>query len=238
VCGSLKGKLFHATKENTELKQKVVYLAARLEKIVLSEKMIEEDLNRVKETATKSTHKLGVGFERCGDKGGKSAPKFIPTSTYHQVEKTIKSIKAHYPSNPKHSFISKREVCKETPKLREEAFICMFCGRAGHLDEFCFQRKRIEKMCLDYARNSYHDQFIDFRLTLSLVLCLTLFLVLCLSCWENNNQDANPSPPPLPTLEQVLAMQEQMLQIMQQTMVNLHAQPQAPQPPRDRLEKI
>jgi hypothetical protein len=48
---------------------------------------------------------------------------------------------------------------------------------------------------------------------------------------ENNNQDANP-PPPLPlTLEQVLAMLAQMLQ----TMVNLHAQPQAPPPPRDRL---
>jgi subtilase family serine protease len=51
---------------------------------------------------------------------------------------------------------------------------------------------------------------------------------------ENNNHDANPPPPPLPTLEQVLAMQAQMLQTMQQTMVNLHAQPQAPPPLRDR----
>jgi hypothetical protein len=40
MCGSLKGKLFHATKENTELKQEVAYLAARLEKMKLSEKMI------------------------------------------------------------------------------------------------------------------------------------------------------------------------------------------------------
>jgi hypothetical protein len=52
---------------------------------------------------------------------------------------------------------------------------------------------------------------------------------------ENNNQDANLSPPPRLTLEQVLAMQAQMLQTLQQTMVNLHAQPQAPTPPRDRL---
>jgi hypothetical protein len=52
---------------------------------------------------------------------------------------------------------------------------------------------------------------------------------------ENNNQDANPLPPPLLTLEQVLAMQAQMLQTMQQTMVDLHAQPQAPPLPRDRL---
>jgi hypothetical protein len=37
----------------------------------------------------------------------------------------------------------------------------MFCGRADHLDEFCFRCKRIEKKRLDYARNSYHDEFID-----------------------------------------------------------------------------
>jgi hypothetical protein len=38
----------------------------------------------------------------------------------------------------------------------------MFCGHAGHLDEFCFQRKRIEKRRFDYGRNSYRDEFIDF----------------------------------------------------------------------------
>jgi hypothetical protein len=51
---------------------------------------------------------------------------------------------------------------------------------------------------------------------------------------ESNNQEANPLPPPLLTLKQVLAMQAQMLQTMQQTLVNLHAQPQAAPPPRDR----
>jgi hypothetical protein len=44
-------------------------LTARLEKIVLSEKMIEDDLNRIEESATKSTYKLGAGFERCEKKG-------------------------------------------------------------------------------------------------------------------------------------------------------------------------
>jgi hypothetical protein len=49
----------------------------------------------------------------------------------------------------------------------------------------------------------------------------------------DNNQNVNPPPPPLPTLEQVLTMQAQMLQ----TMVNMQAtQSQAlPPPPRDRL---
>jgi hypothetical protein len=52
---------------------------------------------------------------------------------------------------------------------------------------------------------------------------------------ESNNQEANPPPPPPFTLEHVLAMQAQMLQTMQQTLVNLQAQPQAPPPSRDRL---
>jgi hypothetical protein len=123
--------------------------------------MIEEDLSWVEESATKSTYRLGVGFERCEYKSEKSAPKFIPSSTYHKEEATIKSTKPHYPSNPKPSFNSKREVRKETPKPREEAFICMFCGRAGHLDEFCFWRKRIERRHVEYARDSYRDEFFN-----------------------------------------------------------------------------
>jgi hypothetical protein len=38
----------------------------------------------------------------------------------------------------------------------------MFCGRAGKMDEFCFRCKRIEKRRLEYARNSYRDEFPDF----------------------------------------------------------------------------
>jgi hypothetical protein len=96
VCDSLKGKLFHAIKENTELKQVVTYLTARLEKTVLSEKMIEQDLTQVEESVTKSTYKLGVGFERCKKKGEKMAPKFIPSSNYHKEEEALKPTKTHY----------------------------------------------------------------------------------------------------------------------------------------------
>jgi hypothetical protein len=162
ACVSLKGKLFHATKENTELQQEVAYLTTRLEKTALSEKMIKEDLSWVEESATKFTYKLGVGFERCEKKGEKSAPKFIPSSSYHKEEEALKPTKAHYPSNLKPSFNPKREVRKDTSKPREEAFICIFCGRAGHLDEFCFRRKRIERRRVEYARDSYRDEFIDF----------------------------------------------------------------------------
>jgi hypothetical protein len=162
ACVSLKGKLLHATKENTELQQEVTYLTAHLKKTALSEKMIEEDLSRVEESATKSTYRLVVGFERCEKKDDKSTSKFVPSSSYHKEEEALRPTKAHYPSNPKPSFNTKREAKKKTSKPREEAFIYMFCGRAGHLDEFYFRRKRIERRCVEYARDSYRDEFIDF----------------------------------------------------------------------------
>jgi hypothetical protein len=113
-------------------------LTAHFEKTKLSEKIIEEDLSWVEESATKSTYKLGAGFERCEKKDEKSAPKFVPSSSYHKEEEALKPTKTHYPSNSKPSFNPKREVRKETSEPREEAFVCMFCGYAGHLDEFCF----------------------------------------------------------------------------------------------------
>jgi hypothetical protein len=161
ACVSLKGKLLHATKENTELQQEVAYLTACFEKTALSEKMIEEDLSQVEESATKSTYRLGIGFERWEMKDEKSAPKFVPSFSYHKEEEALKSTKVHYPSNPKPSFNPKREASKETPKPRDEAFVCIFCGRASHLDEFYFRRKRIERRRVEYARDSYHDEFFD-----------------------------------------------------------------------------
>jgi hypothetical protein len=63
VCGSLKGKLFRVSKENTELKQEIAYLTSCLERTVVSEKMIDDDLSQVEESATKSIYKLGVAFQ-------------------------------------------------------------------------------------------------------------------------------------------------------------------------------
>jgi hypothetical protein len=137
-------------------------LTARLEKTVLSEKMMEDDLSWVKESANISTYKLDIRFERCEDKGEKSAPKVIPSSNYHKEEEALKPTKTHYSSNPKLSFNPKREVKRESPKPREEGFIYIFCGRAGHLEEFCFRRKILERRGFEYARNSYCDEFFDF----------------------------------------------------------------------------
>jgi hypothetical protein len=56
----------------------------RLERTVVSEKIIKDELSRVEESATKSIYKSGVGFERCDDKGEKRAPKFVPASNYYK----------------------------------------------------------------------------------------------------------------------------------------------------------
>jgi hypothetical protein len=85
VCVSLKGKLVHATNENTMLMQDVAYLTLWVERIKLSEKMIEDDLSWVDECVTRSIHKLGLGYERCEDKGEVST-KFVPNSTYKDEE--------------------------------------------------------------------------------------------------------------------------------------------------------
>jgi hypothetical protein len=92
----------------------------------------------------------------------KNALKFVPSSNYHKEEEALKPIKTHYSSNPKPSFNPKIGVKKNTPNPSEEVYICMFCGRVGHSDEFCFQCKRMDKWRVDYARNPYHDEFINF----------------------------------------------------------------------------
>jgi hypothetical protein len=107
VCGTLKHKFLHATKENFDLKQEVTYLSSRLERTIVSEKMIDEDLSQVEESSTKSTYKLGIGFERCEDKGKKSLPSLFlaPIITKrknhaNQPKPTTHPIPSH-PSTPR-----------------------------------------------------------------------------------------------------------------------------------------
>jgi hypothetical protein len=85
-------------------------LTTCLEKTKVSEKIIEDDLSRVEENATKSTYKLGVGFERCEKKNEKNAPKFVPSSNYHKEVEALKPTKTHYSSNLKPSFNPKKKV--------------------------------------------------------------------------------------------------------------------------------
>jgi hypothetical protein len=175
VCDSLMGKLFHATKDNTELQQKVTYLTTCLEKTVLSEKMIEENLSRVEESATKSTYKLGVGFERCEKKGEISAPKFVPSFNYHKEEEAPKPTKTHYPSNPKPSFNPEKEVRKESPISREKDCVCMFCGRITWMS-FTSVVRELRRDALTMLETHIVMSSLIFHLVLTLVLSLALLL--------------------------------------------------------------
>jgi hypothetical protein len=148
LCVSPKGTLVHATNKNTMLVQDIAYLTSQLERTKLSEKMIEEDLSRVDECVTRSIHKLGLGYERCEPKGEIST-KFVPSSTYKDEKETLKAKPIPYPPNPKPSFNPKkvqRQTTNSSMHNLDGVYTCMFCGRASHLDKFCFQHKRIEKM--------------------------------------------------------------------------------------------
>jgi hypothetical protein len=113
---------------------------------------------------THSIHKLGLGYEKCEDKSEIST-KFVPSSTYEDEEETLKSKQIPYPPNPKPSFnqkIDQKQTTNSSMHNLDGVYTCMFYGRAGHLDGFSFGRKRMEKRHVDDARNSYHNEFIDF----------------------------------------------------------------------------
>jgi hypothetical protein len=107
VCGSLKGKLFHATKENTELKQEVAYLTARLDKTNLSDKMIEDDLSHVGESATKSTYKLVSVLRGVRTRVRRVPPSLFlaPTTTRRRKPSNAPKLTTHpiqsHPSTPR-----------------------------------------------------------------------------------------------------------------------------------------
>jgi hypothetical protein len=126
--------------------------------------MIEEDLSWVDDCVTRSIHKLGLGNERCKEKS-EITIEFVPTSTYKDEEETLKVKQIPYPPNQEPSFNWKRAQMQTTnssmPNL-DGVYTCMFCRCAGHMDEFCFRCKRMEKRHVDYARLSYHNEFIDF----------------------------------------------------------------------------
>jgi hypothetical protein len=97
MCGSLKGKFFHATKESTELKQEVAYLTCHLERTIVSEKMIEDDLRQVEASATKSTYKLGVGLRnvRTRVRRGLLSLFLPPTDTKRRKQSNTPKLTTH-----------------------------------------------------------------------------------------------------------------------------------------------
>jgi hypothetical protein len=49
------------------------------------------------------------------------------------------------------------EQPQSKPKPKLVRFHCCYCGRDGHKDEFCFKRKREERMVKEWAnKDKYH----------------------------------------------------------------------------------
>jgi hypothetical protein len=122
-CVSLKGKLFHATKGNTQLQQEVAYLTARLDKTVLSEKLIEEDLSRVEESATKSTSDWVLVLRRVRIRVGRVAPSSFPAppTTKRKQQSNPPKLTTH----PTQSHAStQREKQGKKPPSRERKLLC------------------------------------------------------------------------------------------------------------------
>jgi hypothetical protein len=59
---------------------------------------------------------------------------------------------------------TKRKQQSNPLKLTTHPIQSHLSTQRGHLDEFCFRRKRIKRRHAEYARNSYHDEFINFSL--------------------------------------------------------------------------
>jgi hypothetical protein len=156
-------------------------LTSHLERMVVSEKMIEDDLSRVEENAIKSTYKLDVGFKRCEDMGEKSAPKFIPTSNYHKEEKTIKSTKTHYISNPKPSFNPKRELRKETPNLERKLLFTCFVAVLVTWMSFASVARELRRGALIMLETHIAMSLLIFCLIILLVLRLVSFMDLTIA---------------------------------------------------------
>jgi hypothetical protein len=124
---------------------------------------------------------LGIDFERCEDKGEKSVHKFIPSSNYHKEEEALKPTKTHYPSNPKPSFNPKREVKRESPKLRQEVLFACFVAMLVTWMSFASGVRDLRGGALSMLETHIVMNSLIFHLVLTLVLRLALLHALFLS---------------------------------------------------------
>jgi hypothetical protein len=49
------------------------------------------------------------------------------------------------------------EQAQSKPKLKLVRFHCGYCGKEGHKDEFCFKRKREERMAKKWANKDRYN---------------------------------------------------------------------------------
>jgi hypothetical protein len=75
--------------------------------------------------------------------------KFVSTKESDVGEKKGEKLSGKKPSEQPHP--------KPKPKPQPMKFHCGYCGRDGHKDEFCFKRKREERMAKEWANKDRYN---------------------------------------------------------------------------------
>jgi hypothetical protein len=108
-----------------------------------------------------------LGFDKSGESSGEREEKIgnvsIPPQSTHKdkfAPKTNQLLKMREKSSEKPSEKTSEKPCEEPhpkSKPRPIRFHCDFCGKDGHKREFCFKRKREERMAKEWAnKDKYH----------------------------------------------------------------------------------
>jgi hypothetical protein len=168
-------------------------LTTCLEKTILSEKMIEEDLSWVEQSATKSTYRLVVGFERCEDKGEKSTPSSFPAppTTKRKQQSNPPKLITH-PSQSHPSTQRERQEMKPLGRERKRLFACFVVVLVTWMSFTCSIRELrggilslLETHIVTSLLISHLVLILMFRLAFTLVLHLTFLHVLFLGSLMN-----------------------------------------------------
>jgi hypothetical protein len=108
-----------------------------------------------------------LGFDKSGESSGEREGKFGNVSVPPQstpkdkfAPKPNQSLKTREKPSEKPSEKTSEKPCEEPhskSKPRPIWFHCDFCGKDGHKREFCFKRKREERMAKEWAnKDKYH----------------------------------------------------------------------------------
>jgi hypothetical protein len=192
-----KGKFFHATKENTELQQEVIYLAARLEKTVLSEKMIKEDLNQLRRVQPSPHTDWGLGLRDVRRKMRRVLLSlFLAPATIKKRKHSNQPKPITHPIQSRHSTQREKQGKKLLSRERKLLFACSVAVLVTWMS-FASGGRELRGGMLSMLETHIVMSSLIFRFVLILmfslaftlvlllayshVLCLALLLVFCLS---------------------------------------------------------
>jgi hypothetical protein len=158
----------HAMK-NLELAQCVDHLQDENNKLreVLSWFSSQEPQLGMMNASCKRFDGWALGFDKSGESSGEREGKFGNVSVPPQstpkdkfAPKPNQSLKTREKPSEKPSEKTSEKPCEEphpNSKPRPIRFHCDFCGKDGHKREFCFKRKREERMAKEWAnKDKYH----------------------------------------------------------------------------------